>query len=110
VAIRISKVESGSSRIERGTRSAPGEPGGAAFPILKGGKPVKKLLFRLWREQLAQDLVEYVLIMTLIALVSVASLKKVSNGIKNVYSNYANGLQSAAGGGGGGNNNNNNNN
>ncbi|MBI3669205.1 MAG: hypothetical protein HY237_05440 [Acidobacteria bacterium] len=64
-------------------------------------KKLKKLLLRLWREQLGQDIAEYVLVMVLITLFAVASLKNVSNGINKVYSNYASNLKSLAKGGGG---------
>ncbi|MBI3669204.1 MAG: hypothetical protein HY237_05435 [Acidobacteria bacterium] len=65
-------------------------------------KKLKRLLLRLWREQLGQDLVEYVLVGTLIALFAAASIQKVSNGINKVYSNSTSTLKNAAGGGGGG--------
>ena len=41
---------------------------------------------RLWQEEVGQDLVEYGLLLTLIALVAVASMKTIGSAIKNVFS------------------------
>ena len=70
---------------------------------------MNKVLLRLWAEELAQDLVEYVLVGTLIGLVALGSVKSLSNRIKNEFSNSAKILKSAAKGGGGGNTGGNNN-
>ena len=50
---------------------------------------MRKLLWRLWREEAGQDLTEYALLMVLIALAAVASMKTLANAISNVYSNAA---------------------
>jgi Flp pilus assembly pilin Flp len=65
---------------------------------------VKKILLRLWKEQVAQDLVEYALLLVLVSLVLIASIKTLANGIGNVYSGAASNLTVSGGGGGGGGN------
>ena len=52
-------------------------------------KKMRKLMWRLWREEAGQDLTEYALLMVLIALAAVASMKTLANAISNVYSNAA---------------------
>lgn len=46
-------------------------------------------LKRFWKEQEAEDLTEYALLMVLIALVSVASMETIGTTISNVFSNAA---------------------
>jgi Flp pilus assembly pilin Flp len=58
---------------------------------------MKKSLLKLWREKIAQDTVEYALLLLLIALAGVASIKKLSNGVKNAYSNTASTITSGGG-------------
>ncbi len=50
---------------------------------------MKKLLSRLWREQQGQDLVEYALLLVLIALIAVASITTVGQAVSNAFSNAA---------------------
>lgn len=51
---------------------------------------------RLWQEESGQDLVEYGLLLTLIALVAVVSMKTIGNMIKNVFTNAATNISSAS--------------
>jgi Flp pilus assembly pilin Flp len=44
-------------------------------------------MIRLWKEEESQDLVEYGLLMVLIALVAIASMAKLGGTISNVFSN-----------------------
>ena len=60
---------------------------------------MKKSLLRLWREKMAQDTFEYALLLLLLALAGVASIKKLSNGVKNTYSNTASTLKKGSSGG-----------
>ncbi len=48
-----------------------------------------RLLWRLWREEEGQDLVEYALLLVLIALVAVASIQTVGKAVSNAFSNTA---------------------
>jgi pilus assembly protein Flp/PilA len=48
-----------------------------------------RLLWRLWREEQGQDLVEYALLLVLIALVAVASITTVGKAVSNAFSNTA---------------------
>jgi len=59
---------------------------------------MKRFFLRLWKEQIAQDLVEYALILLLIALAAVTSIKTLSNGVKDAYSTTRSDV--TAGGGG----------
>ncbi|HLI29683.1 MAG TPA: Flp family type IVb pilin [Terriglobia bacterium] len=47
------------------------------------------LMARLWKEEEGQDLVEYALLVALLALAAVATLGTLANTIKNVFSNAA---------------------
>jgi Flp pilus assembly pilin Flp len=60
---------------------------------------MKKLFLRIWKEQTAQDLVEYALILLLIALAAVTSIRTLSDGVKKAYSTTRSDV--TAGGGGG---------
>jgi Flp pilus assembly pilin Flp len=62
---------------------------------------VKKLLLRLWKEQIGQDIFEYALLLVLIGLVLVASLKTLSSGVGKVYTGAASDLAVSGGDGGG---------
>ncbi len=50
---------------------------------------MKTLLNRLWREEEGQDLVEYGLLLVLIALAALTSMKTLANTVSNVFSNAA---------------------
>jgi Flp pilus assembly pilin Flp len=63
---------------------------------------MKRILLRLWNEQTAQDVVEYALLLLLIALLVGATAKSIGYKIRNVYSRAASSV-SAPGGGTGGN-------
>jgi pilus assembly protein Flp/PilA len=54
------------------------------------------MLKRLWQEEAGQDLVEYALLLTLIALVAVVSMKTIGNVVKNVFSTAATNVSSAS--------------
>ncbi|MGH9703268.1 MAG: Flp family type IVb pilin [Candidatus Acidiferrales bacterium] len=56
----------------------------------------KRILHRLWREESGQDLTEYALLLVMLSLVAVASMGKIANTIKNVFSNAAANLSTAA--------------
>jgi Flp pilus assembly pilin Flp len=53
-------------------------------------------LKRLWQEEAGQDLVEYGLLLTLVALVAVISMKTVGSVIKNVFSTAATNISTAS--------------
>jgi pilus assembly protein Flp/PilA len=55
---------------------------------------MKNLLLRLWREEEGQDLVEYALLLVLIALVAIAAITTVGKAVSNVFSNAATNLTS----------------
>jgi pilus assembly protein Flp/PilA len=50
---------------------------------------MEKLLRRLWLEQQGQDLVEYALLIALVAMAAIASFKTLANALKDVFSNAA---------------------
>ena len=54
--------------------------------------PMKNLLKRLWREEEAQDLVEYGLLLVLIALTAFAALAPMGSGFSKVFSAAASNL------------------
>jgi len=53
---------------------------------------MKNLLKRLWREEEAQDLVEYGLLLVLIALAAFAALAPMGSGVSTVFSAAASNL------------------
>lgn len=53
-------------------------------------------LKRLWQENEGQDLVEYGLLLLLVALVCVSSMQSVSSAILNLFNNAASNITSAA--------------
>ncbi len=55
---------------------------------------MRNLLRRLWREEKAQDLTEYALLIVLISLVATASMKTVGNAVSNVFVNATTNLVS----------------
>lgn len=57
---------------------------------------VKSLLNRLWKEEEGQDLVEYGLLLVLIALGAIASMGALSKAVSNVFSNAAVNLTTAS--------------
>jgi pilus assembly protein Flp/PilA len=50
---------------------------------------MKNLLKRLWREEEGQDLVEYGLLLALLALAAVTTMGTLANAIKNVFTSAA---------------------
>ena len=57
---------------------------------------MKETLMRLWRDEAGQDLTEYALLMVLVALAAVTTMGTLANAIKNVFSNAATNLSTAA--------------
>jgi Flp pilus assembly pilin Flp len=55
---------------------------------------MKNLALRLWREEEAQDLTEYALLIVLISLVAVVSMKTVGEAVSNVFVNATTNLTS----------------
>ena len=53
---------------------------------------MKNLLTRLWQEEEGQDLVEYGLLLVLIALAAIGTMGTLASTIKNVFSNAAGNL------------------
>jgi Flp pilus assembly pilin Flp len=53
---------------------------------------MKQLLARLWREEEAQDLTEYALLLVLLTLAAVGSLTTLATAINNVFSNVTSSL------------------
>jgi pilus assembly protein Flp/PilA len=56
---------------------------------------MKQMLRRLWKEEQAQDLTEYALLLVLIALAAVISMKTLANAINAVFSNAATSLSTS---------------
>lgn len=50
---------------------------------------MKRELVRLWREEEGQDLVEYALLVVLVALVLISAMQSLASGISTVFSNAA---------------------
>lgn len=55
-----------------------------------------KVLFRLWKEEEGQDLVEYALLVVLIALGAIAAMNSLASAISDAFSNAAVNLTSAS--------------
>jgi pilus assembly protein Flp/PilA len=55
---------------------------------------MKNLLMRLWRQEDGQDLVEYGLLLVLVALLSVTLIKTVGTELSSIFSNAASALTS----------------
>jgi pilus assembly protein Flp/PilA len=68
----------------------------APMTALQGGKVMKTLFRRLWQEEEGQDLVEYALLVVLIALGAIAAMKSLANAISDAFSNAGANLTSAA--------------
>jgi Flp pilus assembly pilin Flp len=62
---------------------------------------MKKFLKRIWTETEGQDLVEYILLLSLIALVSVASMKGFATALTGAFQNAATAVTGAGTAGGG---------
>jgi len=58
-------------------------------------KYMKNLVMRLWKEEDGQDMVEYGLLLTLIATVAVASMKTIGSVISNIFANASTNLSSS---------------
>jgi pilus assembly protein Flp/PilA len=56
---------------------------------------MKNLLYRLWKEEEGQDLVEYALLVVLIALGAIAAMKSLASAISDAFSNATVNLTSA---------------
>ena len=57
---------------------------------------MKNIVKRLWKEEEGQDLVEYGLLLVLVALVAVTTMKTLSSAIANVFSTAATNLSTAS--------------
>jgi pilus assembly protein Flp/PilA len=55
---------------------------------------MKNLLKRLWQEEEGQDLVEYGLLIVLVALAAIGSMKTMANAISDIFTNAATNLTS----------------
>ena len=53
---------------------------------------MKNLFVRLWKEEEAQDLTEYGLLLVLIALAAITTMKTLASAVANVFSNAASSL------------------
>jgi Flp pilus assembly pilin Flp len=53
---------------------------------------MKSLIVRLWAEEEGQDLTEYALLLTLIALATVGAIRGLSSTISNVFASSVNSL------------------
>jgi pilus assembly protein Flp/PilA len=56
---------------------------------------MRNMVARLWKEEEGQDLVEYGLLVVLIALFAVVAMKGLANGISDAFSNATDQLTSA---------------
>ena len=50
---------------------------------------MKTLLYRLWREEKGQDLVEYALLLVLMSLAAIGSLGTLANAVNTTFGNAA---------------------
>ncbi len=50
---------------------------------------MKTLLYRLWRDEEGQDLVEYALLLVLMSLAAIGSIGGLANAVNNAFSNAA---------------------
>ena len=53
------------------------------------------IMKRLWKDEEGQDLVEYGLLLLLVALAAIASMRVIGNAISNIFSSAASNLTSA---------------
>jgi pilus assembly protein Flp/PilA len=58
---------------------------------------MKKLMLRLWKEEEGQDLVEYGLLLVLVALLSVTFISTIGSALSKIFSNAATVMSTAAG-------------
>jgi Flp pilus assembly pilin Flp len=56
---------------------------------------MKKLMSRLWAEESGQDLTEYALLLTLIALATVGAVRGLSSTISNVFASSVNSMNTS---------------
>jgi pilus assembly protein Flp/PilA len=57
---------------------------------------MKATLYRLWREEEGQDLVEYALLIVLVALGAVVAMRSLASAISNAFNNAAENLGAAS--------------
>ncbi len=50
---------------------------------------MKTLLYRLWKEEEGQDLVEYALLLVLMSLAAIGSIGGLANAVNNAFANAA---------------------
>ena len=60
------------------------------------GNMMNKLLKRLWHEEEGQDLVEYGLLVVLVALFAITAMKALATGISSAFASAATSLSSAS--------------
>jgi pilus assembly protein Flp/PilA len=60
---------------------------------------MKNMLVRLWKEEEGQDLVEYGLLLVLVALLSVAFITGIGKQLQSIFQNANTALNTAAAGG-----------
>lgn len=60
------------------------------------GNTMKRVLRRLWHEEEAQDLVEYALLVVLVALGAVGAMKSLASAISDAFSNASANLTTAS--------------
>jgi pilus assembly protein Flp/PilA len=70
------------------------ESGLSALTYAEEEEEMKNLIMRLWREEEGQDLVEYGLLLVLVALLSVALITTVGKQVSLIFSNAATALTS----------------
>jgi pilus assembly protein Flp/PilA len=59
---------------------------------------MKEVLMRLWKEEEGQDLIEYGLLLVLVALLSITFVTSIGTALSKIFSNANTALQGAAGG------------
>lgn len=59
---------------------------------------MKNLVARLWKEDEGQDLVEYGLLLVLVALLSITFITSIGSALSKMFNNAASALNSASGG------------
>ena len=59
---------------------------------------MKNLLMRLWKEEEGQDLIEYGLLLVLVALLSITFVTSIGTALSKIFSNANTALTGAAGG------------
>jgi len=63
---------------------------------MEGIDPMKNLFARLWKEEEAQDLTEYGLLLVLVALAAIATMRTLASALSNVFSNAASSLSTSS--------------